>query len=73
MTPCGFGNASFNDRLLYRTLRDRFMQVVPVLFSGYPLGIMACRWKDPLQPPFLARIRVLLLQRTRSRHPSRAL
>ena len=41
VTACGFGNAGFKDRLLDRTLHDRFMQVVPALLSSYPVDVMA--------------------------------
>jgi hypothetical protein len=56
VTACGFGNASLNDRLLDRTLHDRFMQVVPALLSSYPVDVMACRWKDPLPRPLFHRV-----------------
>jgi len=38
------------------------MQVVPTLLSRDPVGIMACRWKDPLPCPRSACIRIFALE-----------
>jgi len=56
VTACEFGNASSNDRLLYRPLHHGFMQVVPALLSGYPVSIMARCWKNPLPRPSFPRV-----------------
>ncbi len=62
MAACGFRDASLQDRLLYRALQNGFVEVVPALLSCAPVGIMACRWKDPLPRPRFACIRVFALK-----------
>ena len=58
VTACGLGDAGLKDRLLHRALQNGFVQMVPALLSGYPVGIMARRWKDPLPRPRFARVGV---------------
>ena len=56
VTACGLGDAGLKDRLLDRTLHDRFMQMVPAFLSGYPVRVTACCWKDPLPRPLFRRV-----------------
>jgi len=37
-----------------RSLQNRFMEMMPALFSRRFVGVMACRGKNPLPAPFFA-------------------
>ena len=59
MAACRFGDPCFQSGFLEAPLQDGFVQVVPALFAGDAVGVVACGGKDPLPLPLLPRVLVL--------------
>jgi hypothetical protein len=51
--------------LFYNLLQNGFMHVVSALLSGYSIGEMASRWKNPLPAPFSPSVRILTFEGVR--------
>ena len=62
MTACRFGDPCFQSGFLEGPLQNGLVQVVPTLFSGNPVGIVAGGGKDPLPCPLLPGVRVFPLK-----------
>lgn len=58
MAACWLGDPCFQSGFLEAALQDGFVQVVPALFAGDSVGVVACGGKHPVPGPLLPGARV---------------
>src|SRR5215470_7015804 len=58
------------ERLVLQSSANGFMHVVSALLSGYSIGEMASRWKNPLPAPFSPSVRILTFEGVRQGDPT---
>ena len=53
---CRFRNSGREHGLPYRTLQGTLVQKMPAALATLTMGVVSCRWKDPLPSPFAGRV-----------------
>src|SRR5437870_429822 len=69
---CRFGSPAMPDGFLHRFLHDRFMQMMPPLYTQVFINVPAGCREYPLPSPLASRVRILSRKRIRKGDRSRA-
>ena len=71
VAPRGLKNTGFDPSFLKCALQDGFVEMMPALFAGNPVGEMTGRRKNPLPVPFFTGIWIFSIESIRQGNPAK--